>query len=87
MPKTESDPRCNLCNAPLLWAKTVGGNNFALNREPDPGGSYFVINGTLDSVDGEIVWDGPRYQAHVATCSARVKTKEDGPGDSEKCRS
>lgn len=75
MPKA-NDPRCNLCNQPLLWAKTVGGNNFALNREPDPGGNYVVINGGSILAEAAPEWDGPRYQAHVATCSARVKTKE-----------
>lgn len=87
-------PKCNLCHAPVIWAKTAasgGKRSMPLDAAPVEGGNCWFENGMIQvaSAGRRPPAGGRTFKAHFLTCEpyiARQKLKQKlkpGPGDVE----
>lgn len=58
-------PRCESCQAPIIWLKTVSGKNMPVDRAPG-------VNSTM-------VFDGDKHTSHFATCPNAAKHRRKTP--------
>lgn len=56
---------CRSCKAPVIWVRTTKGKMMPLNAEPDPNGSFAIIDGVAEPAR---LFDQTRYTSYFATC-------------------
>lgn len=71
--------KCNLCLAPVRFAKTVGGRTICFDREPDTVSGQWKIDGDPPVCTEAKVDDfGQLYALHTLTCKFRTRAARAG---------
>lgn len=63
-------PACKVCNKPIIWSRTFGGNLIPLDAKPVLGGIYELRDRLALRVPQSFT--GPAYRPHSAECGKRA---------------